>query len=229
MKSVPRSRDIRVHLPERHGKRIIEMHARDGLHHPPVTQPEPAPVDRLHRSHVGGAELGDGNVLIALDRTGHAGRPQQLVTQVTVDELMQIEQVLQQLPAGRESRRHQLDQRLGIIRRDVNIGECRAQGPRVGGGCQRAIGTHAQRFLLDTLAATLQDLRLTVVDECGQSPLKGAIDSRPAHGAATLQLRPRTRRTYSEGLTLATMRDLPDILAGYASARHLGPERSTNQ
>ena len=61
---------------------------------------------------------------------GMRGGPQQLVAQVLVDELVQVEQVLQQLPARAERRRDQLDQRLGIVGGDVLVGERRTQRAR---------------------------------------------------------------------------------------------------
>ena len=48
-----------------------------------------------------------------------------------IDELMQIEQVLQQFPARAERRRHELDQRFGVIGGDVLVGERGAKGVRV--------------------------------------------------------------------------------------------------
>ena len=40
-----------------------------------------------------------------------------------IDELVQVAQVLQQLPALRERRRNQLDQRLRVVSRDVLVGQ----------------------------------------------------------------------------------------------------------
>ena len=106
----------------------------------------------------------------------------------------------------------------------------RAQVAWVWGGCQDPVGTDTQGFLLDSLPAVLQNLRLATVDESGQTTFKNPIDAWPAHGAATLQPRPGARRTYSEGLTLASMGYLPGILKCYArGAGHLVPERSPNQ
>ena len=93
---------------------------------------------------MGLAELGDGNVLIALDGAGHAGGPQQLIAQVAVNELVQVQQVLQQLPAAGKCRRHQLNQRFGKVRRDVYIRQRRAQVARVRGRCEHPVGAHAQ-------------------------------------------------------------------------------------
>ena len=100
-----------------------------------------------------------GNARVAVDDRRHRRRPQQLVAQVLVDELVQVEQVLQQLPARAEGRRDQLDQRLGIVRGDVFVGERRAERARMRRLRDAPVGRDAQRFLLDALAAALNDLR----------------------------------------------------------------------
>src|SRR3954462_14115360 len=169
-------------------------------------------------------------MLIALDGARHAGGPQQLITQVAINELVQVEQVLQQLPAAREGGGHQLYQRFGKVGRDVYIRQGGAEVARMRSGCQDAIGAHTQRLLLDTLASALQDLRLTTVDEGRQTALKNPIDAWPAHGAATIPPRLCTRRINLEGLTLASMRYLPEILAcytkGVAPCKGLRPPRA---
>ena len=89
------------------------------------------PVDGLHAPDVRCAELRQRNAGIAVDTARHAGRPQQLLAQVLVDELVDVAQVLQQLPGLAERRGHQLDQRLGEIGGDVFVGERRAERLRV--------------------------------------------------------------------------------------------------
>ena len=71
------------------------------------------------------------NAFVVVDRARHAGRPQQLVVQVPVDELMDVAQILQQFPGLAERRGDQLDQRFGKIGGDVLVGERRAQRGRV--------------------------------------------------------------------------------------------------
>ena len=103
------------------------MHAGNRLHDASVTHAQAVPIDGLHAPDVGAAELRQRNARVAVDRAGHAGRPQQLVIQVAIHELVDIAQILQQLPGLAERRRDQLDQRLGKIRRDVFIGQRRAR------------------------------------------------------------------------------------------------------
>src|SRR5256884_5759462 len=86
--------------------------------------------------------------------------------------LFRSEQVLQQLPAVRERGRDQLDQRLGIVRGDVPAGEGGAEQGRVRRSRQAPVRQHPQRFLLDTLASALQDLRLPAVDQGGEVSLE---------------------------------------------------------
>jgi hypothetical protein len=78
------------------------MHAGDGLHDAAVTVGQAVAIHRFHAADVRLAELRDGNVRIAVDARGHGRGPEQLIAQVLVHELVQVEQVLQQLPAGLE-------------------------------------------------------------------------------------------------------------------------------
>src|SRR6185437_14679284 len=125
---------------------------------------------------------GDGNVLVPGDRPRHAGGPQQLAAEMAVDELVQVEEVLQQLPSGGERRRDQLDQRLGIVGRDVLTGERGAERAWVRRRSEASLRRDAQGLLLQALAAALEDLRLAAVDERGQAPLEGDIEAGAAHG-----------------------------------------------
>ncbi len=168
-------------LPERQRERVVEMHTRDGLHHPPVTQSQAVAVNGLHPPDMGAAVLRERDVRVALDRGGHARGPQQLIAQVAVDELVQVQQVLQQLPGRREGGRDELDQGLGIVGRDVLVGERRAERQWVRRFCKAPVGRHPQRLLLHALAPTLQDLGLAAVHECGQALLEGAVYCGCAH------------------------------------------------
>ena len=160
--------------PEVLGERVVEVHARDGLHHATVAVAEAAPVDGLHRADVRLAVLGDRDALLALDGARHAGRPEQLVVQVAVDELVQVAEVLQQLPGVRERRRDQLDQRLGVVGGDVLVGQGRPEGPRVGGLRDQALGGDPQGFLLGALEAALEGVGGLGVHQGGQAAVEGA-------------------------------------------------------
>src|SRR5262249_53969148 len=108
--------------------------------------------------------------------------PQELVLQMPIDELVQIEQVLKQLPALRERWRHELDQRFGKIRRDVLVRERGAELARMRRLRKLPARRHAQGFLLHALAPALQNLRLATVDEGREAPLEDAIHSCARHG-----------------------------------------------
>src|SRR6185437_11982613 len=101
---------------------------------------------------------------------------------------VQVEEVLQQLPSGGERRRDQLDQRLGIVGRDVLTGERGAERAWVRRRSEASLRRDAQGLLLQALAATLEDLRLAAVDERGQAPLEGDIEAGAAHGLTALPL-----------------------------------------
>ena len=107
------------------------MHAGDGLHHAAVAQAEAVAIHGLHAPDVRRAVLRERDRIVALDGARHARRPQQLVVEMPIDELVQIQQVLQQLPALRERRRHQLDERFGKIRGDVLVRQRGAERARM--------------------------------------------------------------------------------------------------
>ena len=115
----------------------------------------------------------------------HRRGPQQFIAQVLVDELVQVEQVLQQLPRGAEGGRHQLDQRLGIVGGDVLVGERRAQRPRMRRLRDAPVGGDAQRLLFDALAAALDDLGLAAVDQRRQGLFELAVDGGSHAGPAS--------------------------------------------
>jgi len=64
--------------------------------------------------------------------------------EVPIDELVQVQQVLQQLPAVGEGRGDQLDQRFGVIGGDVLVGERRAERDRMWSVREVPRGQHAQ-------------------------------------------------------------------------------------
>ena len=164
------------HRPGMLGKRVIEVDAGDGLHDPAVAQPKPAAIDGLHPADVRRTVFGDRDALVALDRARHAGRPEQLVAQVPIDELVQVAEVLGQFPGLGKGRRHQLDQRLGIVGRDVLVGQRRAQRLRVGRRGDPASRRDPEGFLLDALEPALERGGGTAVHETRQAAFKTAID-----------------------------------------------------
>ena len=153
------------------------MHPGDRLHHPAIPQTETLAVDGLHASDVGRPELRDRNAGVAIDHARHGRRPQQLITEMPVHELVQIAEVLQQFPIGAERRRDELDQRLGIIRRNVIIGERRAECRGMRRGRDATFGGDAQGFLLDPTTAALQQRGIAGIDQRRQAALKDAIDA----------------------------------------------------
>src|SRR3984957_11606787 len=141
------------------------MNARYGLHGPTVPHAETVPVYGFHAPDIGGAELRQRNAVVAREHAGHAGRPEQLVLEMTIDELMDVAQVLQQLPALAKRRCDQLDQRLGKIGGDVLVGERRAEGGRMTGLGYLARRGYTQRFLLHALAPAAEHAPLPAIDQ----------------------------------------------------------------
>ncbi len=161
------------------------MHAGDRLHDPPIAHAQTVPINGLHAPDIGSAELRQRNAGIAVERAWHAGRPEQFFVQMAVHELVDVAQVLQQLPGLAERRRDQLDQRLGKIRGDVLVGERCPESRRVRRLHDVAGGRDAQRLLLDALAAAAQHAALPRIDE----PREPALEFLVHHVSQTLNPR----------------------------------------
>ena len=178
----PRLPGLVQHRPEVARERVVEVHPRDRLHDPAVTQAQSHAVDALHPSDVGAAVLRDRDAGVPVQRAGHAGRPQQFLVEVPVDELVQVAEVLQQLPGLAEGGRDQLDQRLRVVGRHVRTRQRRAQPRRMRRLGDPSLRRHPQRLLLDPLASALQRAGLARVDQRGQPSLEAAIDAGDCHG-----------------------------------------------
>ena len=168
--------EIRQHRPEMLRERVVEMHAGDGLHHPSVAQAEAATVDGLHPADVRRTVLGDRDAGVAGDGTRHARRPQQLVADVAVDELVQVAEVLGEFPGFGEGRRDQLDQRLGVVGGQVLVGERRAQGLGVGRRGDPALRGDPEGLLLDALQSALEGGGRPAIHEGAQASVEGAVE-----------------------------------------------------
>src|ERR1019366_8582658 len=138
-------------------------------------------VNGFHAPDIRRAELRQGYVRIALDRAGHTRCPQQLVIQMPVNELMDIAQILQQLPTLEEWRGYQLDQGFGKIRRDVIVGERRTQRKRMPRLDDFAGRRNTQRFFLDALAAPAQHGSFAGIDEPREPALEFLVDHVTQH------------------------------------------------
>ena len=79
---------------------------------------------------------------------------------MSIDELVQVAEILQELPRLTERGRNQLDQRFRVVRGDVLVRERRAERARVRTLLDAPVGGNAQRFLLHAFQAALQDARL---------------------------------------------------------------------
>jgi hypothetical protein len=124
-------REFGHHRPELLGERVVEVHARDGLHHAAVAQAQTVPVNGLHAPDVGGAVLCDRDTGITVDGAGHAGGPEQFLTDVAIDELVQVAEKLGEFPGLGERRRDEFDQRLGIVRRQMLVRQGRSETGRM--------------------------------------------------------------------------------------------------
>ncbi len=164
-------------IPECVRQRIVEMHAGDDLHLPPVPEPEAAAVDRLHAADVRRTVAGQRNPIVPRQCARHACRPQHLIVEFRVDELVDVAKTLQRLPGIRECRRDELQEGLGKIGRDVTIRERRAEPRRMWPRGQEAVRRDAQRFLLDAFESAMHGT-LPRGRKCGQ-PLFEPLHRRP--------------------------------------------------
>ena len=199
---VPQEREVRVvdqrlaaqlrlghrleHRPEPVRERVVEVDARDRLHHPPVALAEADPVDVLHAADVRAAVAGDRDLGVVLDPAGHAGRPEQFLAQLAVDELVDVAEVLLQFPGARERRRHELDQGFRVVGRDVRVGQRRAERRRMRRLRDLPVGRDPERLPLDPLQAARKHAALAGVHEAGQAAFEGAVEAVSGHGPAIL-------------------------------------------
>ena len=174
------------HRPELVRKGIVEVDPRDRLHHPPVALAEADPVDVLHAADVRAAVAGDRDLAVVLDPAGHAGRPEQFLAQLAVDELVDVAEVLLQFPGARERRGHQLDQGFRIVSRDVRVGERRTQRRGMRRLRDLPVGRDPERLPLDPLQAARKNATLAGVHEAGKASFEGAVEAVSGHGPAIL-------------------------------------------
>ena len=158
------------------------MHSGNGLHDAAVAHAQTPAVYRLHPTHVRCPELRERNAFVVVDGARHAGRPQQLIVQVSINELVDVAQILQQFPGFAERRSDQLDQRFGKVGRNVLVREGRTQRGRVGRVLNFARRRHAQRLLLDALPTAAQHPSCTGIYEARKPALEFLVDHIAHHG-----------------------------------------------
>ena len=157
------------------------MHPGNHLHHPAVAMTEPDPVEVLHTPGIRVAVLGDRDVPVAGQHAGHAPGPQDLLLQPTVDEGLQIGQILERITDPRQRGCDELDQGLGVIGSDVRVGQCGTERPRVRGQRHTARQRDPQTLFLEPETAFVQQVDIGLVAEPGKSGLYG-IEQRRAPG-----------------------------------------------
>ena len=148
-------REIRV-VRLRPGQRKIVVNAGNGLHPPAIAIGEAGAVDVLRAAHVGRAVLAEGNGIVGGQAAGHACAPEQLVADRAVDDLVDLGQIVEAALRVGVHAGDELQLRLAEVRRDVRMRQCRAQQHRMRHGRELAVRPHAQTFLLDAAAQSLQ-------------------------------------------------------------------------
>ena len=168
--------------PERPWQGEVEVHAGDGLHHPAVAMAQSAPVHVLHRAHVGTAVVRDGDRAVAGDHARHARRPQNLVVDQRIGELVQVPEVAGGLAHAAPGGSHELQQRLGEVGGDGGVGEGGAERRRVGPLGDVTGAVDAQALFLHPDPPSREQARTEGVDEISQALL---------HGAGQVEISPR--------------------------------------
>ena len=144
------------------GQRPVVVDAGDGLHAPPVAQPQAHAVHAFGPAHVGAAIAAQRNGFVGGQAAGHARHPQHFValgSQGAQGELVDAGEFVQ---TARHSGMHASDQfqlAFAVIGGDVGMGQGRSQACRVGGEGQQAIGAGTQAFFLDATAHAREALR----------------------------------------------------------------------
>ncbi len=152
------------------------MHPGDNLHNAPVTVAQAPPIDVFHLADIGFAVSGDGNAGLAGQHAGHTGGPQDFVfTQAVIDEFLRVTEKLQGLSDIGQGRRDQFQQRLGIVRGDVGIGQCRSQGERMGRLRDATVAVDPQALFFHPGAAIFQQVLRRVVHQRTQTLFSDAI------------------------------------------------------
>ena len=131
------------------GQREVVMDARDGLHARAVAVREAVAVDGLGAADVRAAVAADRDALVRGQPAGHAARPQHLVAERAVDDLVDLAQLAQAALDVAVHAGDQLQLRLAEIGRDVLVGERRAEPRRVRRVGKHAVRPDAQAFLFD--------------------------------------------------------------------------------
>ena len=135
------------------------MDARDRLHAAAIAVREAEAIDRFRPADVRSAVAADRDQVIGGQVARHARAPKQLVADVLIDHLVDVRELLQAALDAGVGRGDQLELRLGKIGGDVRVRERRAERLRMQRLRQRAVGPHAQAFLLDAAADAAQPFR----------------------------------------------------------------------
>ncbi|MCY1293713.1 hypothetical protein D9M70_429810 [compost metagenome] len=155
--------------PERLGQGKVVVDAGNALHGLAVTHGQALAVDVLQAADGRGAVVRDGDVFLRRQAAGHGRAPEQFVAELVQGEavdLLQVRQGLRRIDLGR---RDELQQRFGIVRGDLRMGQRRAQGGGVWRQRQLAIAVDPQAFTLDAVQAASEQGQVGALAEQGQA------------------------------------------------------------
>src|SRR2546430_6770207 len=125
------------------------MNAGNRLHAPAVTMRESNAIDGLCAAYIRGTEMGDRDCTLAGQLARHARAPKHLVADVTVDEPMQVFQLVQTGVRGRMHARDELELRFAEVRGDVRMSERGAERTRVRRHRKGSVRPDAQALFFD--------------------------------------------------------------------------------
>ena len=149
------------------------MGASNRLHVAAVTQAQSFPVDRLEPGGMRVAVIGNGDIGLSAEPTGHGAGPHQLVAELLCTELVQLAQKRERKSAILRGWCDELQQRFGIVGGDPGVGQLGAKCQGVGCGGQLAAGVHAQAFALVTTRDAAQDLGLSATGKLARRVAAG--------------------------------------------------------
>ena len=170
------------------------MDASDHLHDPPVAPRQPTPVDVLHAAQIRMTVFRDRNAGFAGQDAGHAGRPEQFVTDLPTRETMYLIQEAQRFSGTGQRRSDEFQQRFGVISRDPRMGQRRTERGRMGDLRDIAIRRDPQRLPLQAQQATGKAGGRTGIEQPAQALVKNSVqDLRLADAAIHIQESPVRR------------------------------------
>nr|GFA41509.1 hypothetical protein [Tanacetum cinerariifolium] len=158
--------------PDGLGQRKVVMNACDALHGFAVAQCEALTIDVLELADIGRAVIGNRDISFGRQRTRHRRAPDVFAAQLAVGKAMDLVQAVERIGRVGQCRSDELQQRLGVVRSDLLVGQRGTERFRVRSLRQTAFARNAQAFTLDAMQALLQKREIGVLAKQGQAAVE---------------------------------------------------------